>query len=285
LRPALVLIANDQEWSARSIESVLAPQGFAILRAFTGQQAIDRALAARPDLILLDAQLPDIHGFDVCRRLRDEPAIGHSVPIIITTAGPSGRQQRLEASRAGAWDFLGQPLDAELMLARVEAFVQATDAMRRSREDALVEESTGLYTARGLTRRLREVVADAARRRQPLACVVFTPEAIGGEAPDGETLTGLGAAFRRVGRESDVLGRLAEDEFVVVAPATGEAGARRLAERLANALTSELASLGVRLRTGVTAVEDASAARLDEQELLARASGRARGGNGNGSHH
>jgi len=93
-----VLIANDQEWSARSIESVLAPQGFAILRAFTGQQAIDRALSARPDLILLDAQLPDIHGFDVCRRLRESPTIGHSVPIIITTAGPSGRQQRLEAS-------------------------------------------------------------------------------------------------------------------------------------------------------------------------------------------
>jgi PleD family two-component response regulator len=279
----LVLIANDQEWSARSIESVLAPQGFAILRAFTGQQAIDRALSARPDLIMLDAQLPDIHGFDVCRRLREEPAIGPCVPIIITTAGPSGRQQRLEASRAGAWDFLGQPLDAELMLARVEAFVRATEAMRRAREDALVDEDTGLYTARGLTRRMREVVADATRRRQPLACVVFLPEAISGEAPTDETLTGLGAAFRRAGRESDVLGRLSQDEFVVVAPATGEAGARRLAERLGEALTTDLATLGVRLRTGFTAVEDASVAPLDEQDLLARASGRARGGNGNGN--
>ena len=285
MRPALVLIANDQEWSARSIESVLAPQGFAILRAFTGQQAIDRALSARPDLILLDAQLPDIHGFDVCRRLRESPAIGHAVPSIITTAGPSGRQQRLEASRAGAWDFLGQPLDAELMLARVEAFVQATDVMRRSREEALVEEETGLYTARGLTRRLREVMADATRRHQPLACVVFLPEAVDGEAPSGETLTGLGAALRRVGRESDVLARLSQDAFVVVAPCTGEAGARRLAERLAGALTDDLSSLGIRLRTGFTAVEDASTAPLDEQELLARASGRARGGNGNGSHH
>jgi len=229
LRPALVLIANDQEWSARSIESVLSPQGFAILRAFTGQQAIERALSSRPDLILLDAQLPDIHGFDVCRRLREEPAIGHSVPIIITTAGPSGRQQRLEASRAGAWDFLGQPLDSELMLARVEAFVQATSAIRRSREEALVEDETGLYTARGITRRLHEVAAEAARRRLPLACVVFTPEAIDGRTPDTAVLTGLGTALRRAGRESDVLGRLSTDEFVVVAPSTGEAGANRLA--------------------------------------------------------
>lgn len=285
MRPALVLIANDQEWSARSIESVLAPQGFAILRAFTGQQAIDRALSSRPDLILLDAQLPDIHGFDVCRRLREEPAVGPSVPIIITTAGPSGRQQRLEASRAGAWDFLGQPLDAELMLARVEAFVQATEAIRRTREEALVEDETGLYTARGVARRLREIAAEAARRRLPIACVVFTPEPIDGASPDAAALSGLGAAFRRAGRESDVLGRLSHDEFVVVAPATGETGARRLAERLSGLLAPELETLGVRLRTGCSSVEDAAATRLDEQELLARASGRARGGNGNGSHH
>jgi PleD family two-component response regulator len=281
----LVLIANDQEWSARSIESVLAPQGFAILRAFTGQQAIDRALSARPDVILLDAQLPDIHGFDVCRRLREEPAIGHAVPIIITTAGPSGRQQRLEASRAGAWDFLGQPLDAEVMLARVEAFVRATETLRRSREDALIEDETGLYTSRGLLRRFREVVADATRRHQPLACVVFTPDTAAEAGLDSDTLTRLGAAFRRVGRESDVLGRLSQDEFVVVAPATGEAGARRLAERLTGVLSDDLASLGVRLRTGFTAVEDASETRLDEDELLRRASGQARAGNGNGARH
>ena len=61
----VILIANDQEWTARSLESVLAPHGYEILRAFTGQQALDRASAGQPALILLDAQLPDVHGFDV----------------------------------------------------------------------------------------------------------------------------------------------------------------------------------------------------------------------------
>ena len=46
--PAVVLIANDQEWSARSIDSILSPQGFSVIRAYTGQQAIDRALISRP---------------------------------------------------------------------------------------------------------------------------------------------------------------------------------------------------------------------------------------------
>ena len=73
MSPPIVLIANDQEWSARSIESVLAPQGYAIVRAFTGQQAIDTAKASIPSLIILDAQLPDIHGFEVCRAIRADP--------------------------------------------------------------------------------------------------------------------------------------------------------------------------------------------------------------------
>jgi CheY-like chemotaxis protein len=138
----LILIANDQEWTARSLESVLAPLGFEILRAFTGQQALDRARAGQPALILLDAQLPDIHGFEVCRALRADPLVGPGVPIIITTAGPSGRQQRLAAIRAGAWEFLGQPLDGELVLAKVETYMAAADALRAAQDLVLRVGST-----------------------------------------------------------------------------------------------------------------------------------------------
>ena len=58
--PPLVLIANDQEWSARSLESILGPNGYSVIRAYTGQQALDRARTAHPDLIILDAQMPDM---------------------------------------------------------------------------------------------------------------------------------------------------------------------------------------------------------------------------------
>ena len=136
----MILIANDQEWTARSLESVLAPHGYVILRAFTGQQALDRARSGQPALILLDAQLPDIHGFEVCRTLRSDPSVGPGVPVIITTAGPSGRQQRLEATRAGAWEFFGQPLDGELVLAKIETFLRAADALRSIRADSLLQE-------------------------------------------------------------------------------------------------------------------------------------------------
>jgi CheY-like chemotaxis protein len=69
-RPPLVLIANDQEWAARSVESILEPSGYAVLRAYNGRQAFDLACSARPDLVMLDYRLPDTDGVEVCRRLR-----------------------------------------------------------------------------------------------------------------------------------------------------------------------------------------------------------------------
>src|SRR5688572_22362845 len=98
--PPLVLLANDQEWSARSMESVLGPQGFASVRAYTGRQALELARRVNPDVILLDAGMPDISGVEICQRLREDPEFPRSTPIVITTAGPASRAQRLEALRA-----------------------------------------------------------------------------------------------------------------------------------------------------------------------------------------
>src|SRR5579864_9776616 len=61
-RPPLVLLANDQEWSARSLESILGPNGYAVLRAYTGKQVLDLARSAQPDLVIMDIRLPDMDG-------------------------------------------------------------------------------------------------------------------------------------------------------------------------------------------------------------------------------
>src|SRR5256885_12731792 len=210
----LVLIANDQEWSARSLESILGPSGYSVVRAYTGQQALERARTAQPDLIILDAQMPDVHGFEVCRLLRSDPRFSATTPIIITTSGPSGRTQRLEAYRCGAWEFLGQPLDGEALLLKLGTFLQSKQQVDILREENLLDSNTGLYNMRGLSRRAREIGSDALRRREALACVVFSPETDADsdeEAPEEELLRmsdQVGAGFRQVGRGSDAIGRL-----------------------------------------------------------------------------
>jgi PleD family two-component response regulator len=279
----LVLIANDQEWSARSLESILGPNGYAVIRAYTGQQALERARTSQPDIIILDAQMPDIHGFEVCRALRSDPRFSTTTPIVITTSGPSGRTQRLEAYRAGAWEFLGQPLDGEALLLKLHTFLQSKRQVDMLREENLLDSGTGLYNMRGLARRAREIGSDAIRRREALACVVFAPETelenVDEEAPEEELLRmsdQVGVVFRQVGRVSDAIGRLGPTEFAVIAPATGADGAVRLVSRLGDAVEATRIPVrggerSVRVKAGYCAVPDFAESSVDAVELLLRA--------------
>ncbi len=277
----LVLIANDQEWSARSLESILGPNGYSVVRAYTGQQALERARTAQPDLIILDAQMPDMHGFEVCRALRSDPRFSATTPIVITTSGPSGRTQRLEAYQAGAWEFLGQPLDGESLLLKLGTFLKSKREVDSLREDSLLDTGTGLYNMRGLARRAKEIGSEAFRRRDPLACVVFSPDTAEDEerAADEEEIRmadQIGVLFRQAGRASDAIGRLGQSEFAVIAPATGPEAALRLVRRLGG--TIEASPIPVRggertvtLRAGYCAVPDFADSPVDALELLLRA--------------
>ncbi len=278
----LVLIANDQEWSARSLESILEPSGYSVVRAYTGQQALERARTAQPDLIILDAQMSDVHGFEVCRLLRSDPRFSATTPIIITTSGPSGRTQRLEAYRAGAWEFLGQPLDGEALLLKLATFLQCKLEVDSLRDESLLDPGTGLYNMRGLARRAHEIGADAFRRRDALACVVFSPEAEGAgpdEALDEEVqriAEQVGQLFKRTGRSSDAIGRLGQSEFAVIAPATSSEGALRLIQRLGGTIESSPIPVrggerNLKVRAGYCAVPDFAESPVDAVELLLRA--------------
>jgi PleD family two-component response regulator len=274
-RPPLVLIANDQEWSARSLESILAPNGYAVLRAYTGQQALERARAARPDLVILDAQMPDITGMEVCRLLRADRRFSATTPIIITTAGPSGRAQRLEAYRSGAWELLGQPLDGESLLLKLTTFLASKLEADRYREETLLDHVSGLYNMRGLSRRAREIGSEAYRLRQPLACVVFTPAGL--ETSDGvqafdEVAERVGRVLRAQGRAGDAIGRLGDQEFGVIAPGTPESGIPRLVDRFERVLASgNGAQVPLRLQAGYCAVADFAVSPVDAVEMLLRA--------------
>ncbi|HEX6407282.1 MAG TPA: response regulator [Gemmatimonadales bacterium] len=280
--PPLVLIANDQEWSARSLESILGPSGYSVVRAYTGQQALERARTAQPDLIILDAQMPDIHGFEVCRMLRSDPRFSATTPIVITTSGPSGRTQRLEAYRAGAWEFLGQPLDGESLLLKLGTFLQCKLEVDALREESLLDAGTGLYNMRGLSHRAHEIGADAFRRRDPLACIVISPEAEEsgpGESSDEEVqriAEQVGQLLKRAGRASDAIGRLSHAEFAVIAPATSNEGALRLIQRLGGSIEGSPMPVrggerSLKVRAGYCAVPDFAESPVDAVELLLRA--------------
>lgn len=275
LSPPLVLLASDQEWSTRSLESVLGPHGFASVRAYTGRQALELIRRTHPDVVIIDSGMPDIPGVDLCQQLRNDPEFPSSTPVIMTTAGPASRSQRLDAYRVGVWEYLSLPVDAEALILKLSAFVRAKREIDRSREESLLDDATGLYNVRGLARRARELGAEASRRHAALACVAITASntvSADAEELDPRLAEEIGELCRRTARSSDAIGRLGRSDFAILAPATNPAGAVRLAERLRDgALSAVGGSESFEIRAGYCAYEDFSQSPVDAVELLLRA--------------
>src|SRR5688572_9109208 len=118
----LILLVDDQEWTSRSIESILRPKGHVVLKAYTGKQALDLVQKVSPDALLVDLHLPDIDGIDLVRQLKAYPSIQSMTPMLMITGGAVGRAERLEALGAGAWDILTHPVDPNELILRMETF-------------------------------------------------------------------------------------------------------------------------------------------------------------------
>lgn len=260
----LVLIANDQEWTARAIESILVANGFRVSRAFTARETLALAGASDPDVVILDQQLPDFSGVEVCRRLRADLRFGTALPILITTAGPSGRQQRLSAYEAGAWEFYGQPLDAEALLHKLKVYSAAYGEVRRLRRDTMIDPATGLYSRAGLARRATELLGEARRNGRAVACVAWSLDG----AADADHSHQVGAMLRLEGRAADAFGRLGNGEFAVVAPGTDAQGAEQLAERFRDVIARACAAQRDAVRTTILSDDVAGATPSGDGEQL-----------------
>jgi two-component system alkaline phosphatase synthesis response regulator PhoP len=102
-----ILVADDEVHIVRIIEDKLIRDGHRVITAADGQEALEKALAERPDLILMDVMMPRMNGFEVCRRLRQEEAT-RTTPIFLITA--QGQESDEEAGReAGANRYITKP--------------------------------------------------------------------------------------------------------------------------------------------------------------------------------
>ncbi|MDA1102236.1 MAG: response regulator [Gemmatimonadetes bacterium] len=245
----LILLVDDQEWTSKAIESILRPKGHVVLKAYTGQQALDLVRKVSPDAVLVAVRLPDFDGIDLIRRLKESPTVHATTPILVISTSSMGRAERLEALGAGAWDILTHPVDPSELILRMDTFVRSKQTADQARDDGLTDPSTGFYNVRGILRRAKEISADAARFDRPITFIAFGPgvsgrNVTGAEESDADAdAEAMGrpvaAALRHVTRLSDTIGRLGPGEFVVVAPGTGKDGAVRLADRVLEAIEAD----------------------------------------------
>ncbi|HKI54759.1 MAG TPA: HD domain-containing phosphohydrolase [Anaerolineales bacterium] len=134
-----VLVVDDEDSGRQTLEAILEGEGYNIEMAENGMQALEKARAILPDVILLDVMMPGMTGFEVCKHVRNDPLLAE-IPIIVLTA-LDDRESLLTALKAGADDFISKPFD------RFELRARLLGITRLNRYRKLIEERTNLHEA------------------------------------------------------------------------------------------------------------------------------------------
>jgi two-component system sensor histidine kinase/response regulator len=121
-RGTTLLIVDDKPQNLRLISDFLAEHGFDLMLTRSGAQALDKVRLATPDLVLLDVRMPEMDGFEVCRRLKGDPRTAN-VPVIFMTA-VDDTAHKVEGFLLGAVDYITKPIQREELVARIQHHVQ-----------------------------------------------------------------------------------------------------------------------------------------------------------------
>lgn len=237
-----VLIVDDEKSNLRLLSDLIGKDAEVML-AKSGQQALEKANKATPDVILLDVVMPDMDGFEVLQRLKSNPAT-RLIPVIFIT-GLTDVKFEEKGLALGASDYIIKPIHEQLVKARVNLHLQLVNQRRLLEKVALIDPLTDLPN-----RKKYEEVANlewraAVRHSTWFSLALFNVdhfkqfnEKLGYAAGD-EALAQIATALAsNLQRARDFIARFSGQEFVILLPGSDPDGARKPIEKCRSAIAS-----------------------------------------------
>lgn len=153
-----ILVVDDEELNVRFLSQFLIRKGFAAITAHSGEEALALVASESPDLVLLDAMMPQMDGFEVCRRLRANPETA-LLPVVMVTA-LQRPEDEAHALDAGADDFLPKPINYTELMSRIRSLMRIKDLHDelRTNQDALEEKHDQLLQLQHLRESLTQML-------------------------------------------------------------------------------------------------------------------------------
>jgi diguanylate cyclase (GGDEF)-like protein len=238
-----ILVVDDNRDNIEIIATRLRFRGYEMIEAMDGNEALDRVRNESPDLILLDVMLPDIDGYEISRRIKNDDNLPF-IPIILVTARDS-TQDKVAGLDAGADDYLTKPINFPELEARVRSMLrikrlqdELEEKNRELERLSISDGLTGLFNHRHIHGLLGEEFERAERSGDRVSVAMLDldrfksiNDTYGHQAGD-RVLVQLADILRETAREIDRLGRYGGEEFMALLPETGIDDAAVFVERV-----------------------------------------------------
>lgn len=216
----LVLIADDDPAIRLVLRHTMEQDGYHVVEVGTGREAVEATVHMQPDLILMDAVMPELDGFQAITQIKNKPEF-ENLPILIITALDDDLSVA-QAFDVGACDYITKPIKWSVLRHRVKRLLKASDAERKIRHMAYHDTLTGLPNRLLFNDRIEQAISRATRNKTRFALLFIDidnfkviNDSMGHDAGDN-LLTSLTLRIQQSLRRTDTIARLGGDEFAII---------------------------------------------------------------------
>jgi diguanylate cyclase (GGDEF)-like protein len=270
-----ILVIDDSVQIHTLVSSILADEPVAIHSALDPRTGLSLAASLRPDLILLDASMPDLDGFDICRMLKENPVTA-SLPIIFLTAR-AGTEDMARGLEAGANDYISKPFTPLQLLSRVRAAMRTGNLIRLLEDKVFTDSLTGLASSEMFEKHFAAEVAAYTKSGDPVSCIVADVDYLNDINEDygfpfGDfVLSKIGAVLKENCRPGDIACRYSGQAFIMLLPNTTGPQADLLAHKMHAAIGKLSLSTNCSLIPVSCSLGVSSTMGVDDDTLVSRA--------------